>query len=729
MNNLINDFNNDQFALQQAWQRIPPSWPLQNIIACNPLQGFENLKFADALEQGAKLFQKQEIPWQLEKINRITIKWCQVFFDSSQSTITMPNRNLGFYKSWKDLIKFDEQIHQGLPKNINFIEDLPDSSCQAISLILNQFKISKNNLTDFLTIMLTSLFGWSSYVKYLAEWSYEKNDQIANEYLAIRLVITAIIWPEASQQLLIFYNKQESNQQIIKKIEEIKINENDHQVTLFEQINYNKKYLKQPSKNYDAQFVFCIDVRSEPMRKAIEDCGNYQTFGFAGFFGIPTTISNELSKEIYSSCPVLLKPKHDVVQKSNCSNHVHKKQLRGYSTILEIKKFYQSLKYNFITPLPLAEGMGIWSGGWMFIKTFSPKSRKFLQKTLLKTLKQNLDLSPEINSIPFEDQCSYAYGVLKAIGLVNNFAEIVILCGHGSQTYNNTFATALDCGACGGRHGDANAKILAKILNQTSIRNYLKDLGIVIPDKTSFIAGKHNTTTDEIEIYQEDFKIANIENLKNDLKKAKEINNEYRAKELGIGKIDDKISDFFFKKSHSWSETQPEWGLARNASFIIAPRSLTKNIDLKGRSFLHSYDYKVDEDGSILNLILNAPVVVAQWINSQYLFSTIDNIAYGSGSKVTQNVVGKIAVMQGNASDLMNGLPLQSLYLDDEKSYHKPVRILTFIYAPKNKIDLVISNSPKIIELITNDWIKISCLDPQTNKINCLRNDLKWAEY
>jgi hypothetical protein len=32
--------------------------------------------------------------------------------------------------------------------------------------------------------------------------------------------------------------------------------------------------------------------------------------------------------------------------------------------------------------------------------------------------------------------------------------------------------------------------------------------------------------------------------------------------------------------------------------------SVVANIDLDGRSFLHSYDWQIDEDGSALNLIL-----------------------------------------------------------------------------------------------------------------------------
>lgn len=713
--------------LKEAWSKITPSWPLQNIIACNPIAGFENMDFEEALKESAKYFTRKNLPETLEKINRINIKWCQVFFDKGQATISMPDKESGFYKSWKELAVFDDQIHGNSQEKISKLKNLPEDPIVAIAQSLKELKIDQEDQQVFITLMLTTLSGWSSYVKYLGEWSYQKDSKIMADYLAVRMVIAMITW-QGARELLRWHKNCPKDSEAKNAIEKIKINEANHNQELIRQI---KKAANQNHKSHkiaDAQMVFCIDVRSEQFRRAIESVGNYQTFGFAGFFGIPIELENAVTNESHASCPVLLSPKHKIKEEISCSHHLEKKIKSGNARLNSTKKFYQSLKYNFTTPIPLAEGMGLWSGLWMFCRTIFPKITNKFAKNFVNFNQPKFESSPNIESISFEDRCNYAFGALKAMGFTKDFAKIVLFCGHGSATENNTYATSLDCGACGGRHGGGNAKILAKILNEQKVRESLKEKGIEIPQETIFVGAIHNTTTDEVEIYDGEISSDKLKTIKEDLEFAGKLNRQFRAKELGLRKSNhqEEIDGFIMKKSYSWSETQPEWGLAKNAAFIVGPRDLTKKIDLKGRAFLHSYDWEFDNDNAALNLILNAPMIVAQWINSQYLFSTLNNVAYGAGSKITANIAGKIGVMQGNASDLMNGLPLQSVYVNDRAEYHKPSRLMTLIYAPKSKIDQVISVSPKLEELFKNDWVHLYCFDPNDNRLYSLDRELNW---
>ena len=578
--------------------------------------------------------------------------------------------------------------------------------------------------------MLVSLSGWASYVKYLEEWKCDdtKNYNHQIDYLAVRLTITLLIWRDAKALLLWHQNIAPQQKPLIQMLA-IERNEKIYQKNLTEKLLISSKLQsKKDAKIPDAQFVFCIDVRSEPMRRAIEAKGNYQTFGFAGFFGIPVKIENEITQESYSSCPVLLKPKHKIVEKSSFSELELEKEIERFKKFGIVKKFYQSLKYGFTTPFVLAEAIGVWSGGWMAFHSVAPKSANKVKKKLNNHAGCSSKTVPFLEGLSLEDQLASAKGALVTMGLTSNFAPIVVLCGHGSTTENNAYATALDCGACGGRHGGSNAKILAAVLNNKEVRTGLEHHSIFIPAQTKFIAAQHNTTTDDIELYAEE-KTLDLEKVKLDLKAAQKINSKWRSNKMGHSVSEEESVSHVEKRSVNWAETRPEWGLARNASFIVAKRSLTENIDLDGRSFLHSYDWQQDIDGSALNLILTAPMVVAQWINSQYLFSTINNVAFGSGSKITQNIVGKVGVMQGNGSDLMHGLPLQSVFISDHEAYHQPLRLTTFVHAPTNLIDKAICKNEILQKLFSNGWVHLLCLDPKSGKIYCLKQDLIWQEY
>jgi uncharacterized protein YbcC (UPF0753/DUF2309 family) len=308
---------------------------------------------------------------------------------------------------------------------------------------------------------------------------------------------------------------------------------------------------------------------------------------------------------------------------------------------------------------------------------------------------------------------------------------LVVLCGHGSSTNNNAYASALDCGACGGNHGGGNARILAAILNSAPVRSILSDRGLVIPADTLFMAAEHDTTTDHVELYQShvlpERQQERLNSLRADLAKAQIANAKARTATFGLPMLHVDLAVRETKRrSSDWAEVRPEWGLARNAAFIVGPRELTKSVNLEGRCFLHSYDWKTDPAGKFLTTILTAPMVVAQWINSQYLFSTLNNVAYGAGSKVTQNVTGKLGVMQGNASDLMHGLPLQSVYAADGEPYHEPLRLLTVVYAPRSMLDAIIHTQDVLKKLFGNGWVTLACFDPSDNQACLLKRDLWW---
>ena len=163
-------------------------------------------------------------------------------------------------------------------------------------------------------------------------------------------------------------------------------------------------------------------------------------------------------------------------------------------------------------------------------------------------------------------------------------------------------------------------------------------------------------------------------------------------------------------RSLDWAQVYPEWGLAGNAAFVVAPREVSRGIDLQRRVFLHSYDADVDTDGTALETILTAPLVVAQWINCQYYFSAVSPQVFGAGTKTIHNVVGTAGVIAGHTGDLQLGLPWQSVH-DGRTLLHEPMRLLAVVQAPLARIEDIVDRNPILQRLFGNGWVALAARD------------------
>jgi len=709
---------------------VSPVWPLKNFIAVNPLQGLENLSFEMAVVESERIRNglKNCSPG-LDAVNRETIKWCTAFFDEGQATLAMPGRQAGFYRCFADLARYDDRLNRSAADD-HFLNRLPGSPAVAIELCLDKLGIHEHQRKDFIRQSLAALPGWSGYVKWKSNWqspeAHAKLPATLVEFVAVRLVLTCLLWPDAKVA-------ESMESPVPPYLDDVVANECEYRDSLL------GKLLPQTAQTFErltgrpkAQLVFCIDVRSEPFRRAIEAQNDYETLGFAGFFGIPVRIKPFAESHAHDSCPVLLKPGYEVGERA-CSAHADRaEQHRQGRRLLSIwKGFYQSLKYNFATPFALVEMLGPWCGLSMAAKTFAPYRYGQFRHTTTDRIVPSLDVTPDLERIEVSRQADFGEQALRMMGLTDRFAPLVVLCGHGSTTENNAFASALDCGACGGNHGGPNARILASILNGNEVREILSGRGIRIPADTHFIAAEHDTTTDGISLFGVDAlpddKKNQVAELQGDLTKARFVNTVTRCSSFDSKPIDSAVAfEMTSIRSQDWAQVRPEWGLARNAAFVVGSRELTREANLEGRCFLHSYDWQADTEGKYLTTILTAPMVVAQWINSQYFFSSVDPVSFGAGSKVTQNVAGKIGVMQGNSSDLMHGLPLQSVCSSDETRYHVPMRLLTVVQAPKSRLDAIVRSQEVLQKLFGNGWVHLTCIDPIDGQAYLLSRDLEW---
>lgn len=708
----------------------------------------------------SKRLEKQNDKKMTQVLNGQMIKWCKLFLDESQAVWSMPNREKGFYYSWRSLVQYDPTVDSSVRKKLN---NLPKEADRALMEALLGLEISYSEIEGYLEAHLLALPGWAGAMLWRSQQS-NKEKNLLTEYLAVRICMEYALvkpyLPLPQQKIEDDINLLESliaswanwGNFPIKDWLQLSQEEIKARLTLaykFDQIVRNRIWLEAWEQTYEvqlsniicsnpdnkaenvkptlAQFAFCIDVRSEPFRRKIEESGPFKTFGTAGFFGLPIETCQLGSGHSHPSLPIMFKPQFRVEEYS--SEFDLKPYQQRQQTVNLLSYTFKKMKYNMSSSLILPEISGAWLSLQTMARIFFPRSTGILfrkiQEAWLRKPSTQLSLNHIKTSeteLPIgfteEEKVHYVRQALIMMGLIEDFAPLVVICGHGSHSTNNLYASALDCGACGGASSGFNARVLATLCNLPEVRKALTEEGICIPNETVFAAAEHITTIDELQwLYVPELSNKAKEAfdcIQEELPKVSEQANSERIVKLPSSAISSRDPRAEAQRlGEDWSEVRPEWGLARNAAFIIGNRELTRNCNLDGRAFLHSYNWQNDKDGTILNNIISGPATVAQWINLQYYASTVAPHYYGSGNKTTQTATAGIGVMQGNASDLLSGLPWQSVMQSDQEGYHDPLRLLVVIEAPKEFVKRVLEQNHPFHQKVQNGWIRLASIDPE----------------
>jgi len=271
---------------------------------------------------------------------------------------------------------------------------------------------------------------------------------------------------------------------------------------------------------------------------------------------------------------------------------------------------------------------------------------------------------------------------------------------------------------------EANAKIAASVFKNSYVRASLKEFNIHIPDDTTFLACLHNTTTDEITIFNEDeIKPINnsvLDSIKNNLADATDTTRSERALKMFSASNKNIV-----ERSKDWSQIRPEWGLAGCNAFLVSKSGRTKNQNLNGEVFLHTYDSEKDTENNILQAIMTAPMVVTSWISLQYYASTVDTKKLGSGNKTLHNITAGIGVIEGFSGDLRTGLPWQSVS-DGHQLQHTPTILNVIIEASTEALNDVIKRNKTVRDLVDNGWLKLLQMNNDGLISNRYLGDLKW---
>lgn len=669
--------------------------------------------------------QWQESSWSSHIINDIT-RHCAAHYDEGQAAWLSPWADATLYTGWREAAQLSRRMDLlGLPGFRALVANLPANPQQAVKELLVALDVPPSHWRLFLLCQAFSLAGWASHIRYRvreAEFAGQEDDDLIG-LVAMRLAYDVALarapgvpwplplWPTDADlregdaalpvpttDVLARYALQVAAERVYRR-------------ELIQKL-VTRSATQRESARKALQMVFCIDVRSEIMRRNLESVHeSIETFGFAGFFGMPLEYVPMGFAKGTPQCPVLLQPSfqvHEAVRgiSGALEDDVTQKRLG----VRQARKLWKSFQVSATACFSFVESLGLSYIGKLltdslhWTRPVASAETDGLADRLIP--QRGPDIHAEHNhGLDANRRIDLAEGMLRNLGLTSGFARIVSLCGHASDVTNNPYRAALDCGACGGHSGKPNARVAAALLNDVDVRIGLAAREIEIPNDTWFLAAVHNTTTDVIELCD----VSQVPTSHADdlaqiqlwLEEGGRLSRIERCPRLGSPDAADIV-----RRSCDWAEVRPEWGLAGNAAFIVAPRSRTVGLDLGGRTFMHSYDHRLDSELKVLELIMTAPMVVTNWINMQYYASTVDPVAFGSGNKVIHNVVGQFGVLQGNGGDLMTGLPWQSVH-DGNTHQHDPLRLLVVIDAPRPSVQQIIEKHAIVRNLVMNGWVSL----------------------
>lgn len=497
-----------------------------------------------------------------------------------------------------------------------------------------------------------------------------------------------------------------------------------------------------------AQVVMCMDDREEGTRRHLEEIApDIATYGAAGFFGVPIYWQGLDDASKTALCPVVVQPTHLIRElpgggaEAALAGHAARREKR----LRWRERFFQATRRRAVAG-PVLTALGALPAlaalaavtlapGWFgaTLRRWREQYEGPVPTRLGLTAEPVVSATPEQPQLGLSDaeQVERVEAFLRMIGLVNGFAPLVLMFGHGSGSQNNPHLSAYDCGACSGKHGGPNARVFAAMANRPEVRAGLAGRGLSIPDGTWFVAAEHNTCDDGIEWYDLDsvperFQEA-LERLLSQMAEACRAHAAERCRRLASAPrrpLPWKARQHMIGRANDISQARPELGHATNAAAFIGRRQMSRGLFLDRRVFLISYDPLGDADGDIVEGILLAAGPVGAGIALEYYFSTVDNERFGCGSKITHNITGLFGVMEGADSDLRTGLPWQMVEI------HEPMRLLVVVEQTPEVLTAILQRQPPLQELINNEWIVVAAKHPATGAIDryCPRRGwLPWS--
>ena len=744
-------------------------------------------------------------PW----VHEILVRFCSAFLDQGQAQWTLPKRDQGFFQAFSAMFRqksfFTRKWERGLAKELDRISSAGMTPLESIAESLSLLGVQTEETFDYITASLLALRGFAGMIWQ----TEVRPDRVAIasppgslvEFLAIRLILDRIalscgasdLLKEAGslatlrQHLVSMIDwcpevSQEQQAYIMFQLAQIlgwgpdrlaRLSTEDwrelscelsrfssHERRRIFHLAYERRVIQQ---SLDAisirardpatgptrpklQVVCCIDAREESFRRHLEEMDDdIETYGIAGFFGVPMYYRGAGDVHFASLAPIVIRPKHWIAEEVVFSfEDSSRSRARARYMIGSTSRRLHAGTRGTIGGAVVSTFLGPLATAPLLSRILFPRLTGSLQRRAQQFVappavtRLHLDRSAEQEpgstdeglGFSVQEMAKMAEQSLRDIGLVATFARLVVFMGHGTSCINNPHESSYHCGACSGSPGGPNARALAAMLNDLRVRRILHEKGIAIPDDTYFLGALHNTATEQITFYDLELlpssQIAGLKWAREKFQRTAERNAHERCRRFESAplSISPEVALLHVQgRAEDLAQTRPEYGNSTNALCFVGRRKRIRGLFLDRRSFLMSYDpTRDDSETTILRRILSAVVPVCEGISSLYTFSALDSSSWGAGTKLPHNITSLLGVMDGAASDLRTGVPWQGIDI------HEPIRLLFVIETYPEKLLSIVRSNPVIARIFENQWAHFATLDPESATLHRYLNG-DFVEY
>ena len=754
-------------ALDEASAMLPQQAILENFVHHNPLEHLQQMPMRDAVQYAHSLESKMSIGERVnaltgvdprKRVNDALVELSSAYLDRGAAKWAPQFRDKGFLyffasleclgrAPWRRHARITaRRIQSELSKETDqWAQRTVSLAAELIQENLDALGVEPGDQTDALRALLLELKGWAGMFHRMETHPAEAPESVSSrliEFSAVQCILTRASieslalqsggghdslsswiakapkereksggneWPQHDSAL----------SHIDQSADRREALETEFKYSLIHAIGSSPASASpSPLARPAVQVYTCIDDRCCSFRRHLERSGQgkLETFGVAGFFGVPVRYKPADGGEEMILAPEGQLPPALIVEVERAEKAKLESYHRREYAFARAKTAWENASFSPVGSLFLS-CLAPFSFLRLLLLGLSPSTSRAIKDQFHQTVLRK----PETDfALPYTPQQGAALlaRTFKDIGVQDRFAPIVLILGHGARSVNNPFAAAYNCGACGGREGAVSARLMARLGNNKEVRNCLAtEHGVRIPDDSVLVGGMHNTTSDTVEYFDVDaIPFSHLEEWKQ--------TQQYVEEALGKNALE-RCNRFFFaqnirsphealrhvqKRGLDPAEVRPELNHATNAAVVVGRRELTRDHFLDRRVFLPSYDpFSDDVEGTNLEHVLAPALTVCSGINLEYLFSTIDT-HHAAGTKAPLNIVGNVGVLQGTTGDLRPGLPAQMTEM------HVPVRSLFIVDAPIERVEAVLGRREDLARLVYNEWVRFVVRNPDTGK-------------